>query len=77
MTNFRQIVPIFAARFSGDLAEAEAPGDYSCKHQEIAQDAVYLIRNVLRSWLLFNALLALELYTTKLKVGPVCPYFIT
>jgi len=31
-TNFRQIVPIFAARFSGVFAEREAPGDESEKH---------------------------------------------
>jgi len=31
MTNLRQIVPLFAARFSGDFADAEAPGDDSCK----------------------------------------------
>jgi len=27
MTNFLQIVPIFAARFSGVFADVEAPGD--------------------------------------------------
>jgi len=32
MTNFRQIVPIFAARFSGAFADAEAPCDESGKH---------------------------------------------
>jgi len=33
MTNvFRQIVPIFAARFSGVFADVEAPGDESGKH---------------------------------------------
>ena len=37
MTNFRQIVPLFAARFSGDFADAEAPGDDSCKHYELAR----------------------------------------
>jgi len=29
MTNLRQIVPVFAARFSVDFADAEAPGDDS------------------------------------------------
>jgi len=29
MTIFRQIVPIFAARFSGVFADVEAPGDES------------------------------------------------
>jgi len=37
MTNLRQIVPLFAARFSGDFADAEAPGDDSCKHYELAR----------------------------------------
>jgi len=32
MTNFRQIVPIFAARFAGVLGDAEAPGDESGTH---------------------------------------------
>jgi len=32
MTKFRQIVPIFAVRFSGVFAEIEAPGDESEKH---------------------------------------------
>jgi len=32
MTNFRQIVPIFASRFSGVFAEVEAPGDESEKY---------------------------------------------
>jgi len=32
MTNLRQIVTLFTARFSGDFADAEAPGDVSCKH---------------------------------------------
>jgi len=32
MTNFRQIVPHFAARFSGVFAEVEAPGDESGNH---------------------------------------------
>ena len=41
MTNFRQIVPIFAARFPGVFADVEAPGDESGKHEEIAQDTVY------------------------------------
>jgi len=41
MTNFRQIVPIFTARFSGVFADVEAPGDESEKHKELAQDAVY------------------------------------
>ena len=27
-----KIVPLFAARFSGDFADAEAPGDDSCKN---------------------------------------------
>jgi len=40
MTNFRQIVPIFAARFSDVFADVEAPGDESGKHQNLAQDAV-------------------------------------
>jgi len=29
MTNYRQIVLLFAARFSGVFAEVEAPGDES------------------------------------------------
>jgi len=41
VTNFRQIVPLFAARFSGVFADVEAPGDESGKHYEIAQVAVY------------------------------------
>jgi len=41
MTNFRQIVPIYAARFSGVFANVEAPGDESGKHKELAQDALY------------------------------------
>jgi len=41
MTNFRQIVPIFAARFSGVFADVEAPGDERGKHLEFARDAVY------------------------------------
>jgi len=32
MTNFLQIVPIYAARFSGVFADVEAPGDESGKH---------------------------------------------
>jgi len=32
MKNFRQIVPIFAARFSGVFADVEAPGDESGNH---------------------------------------------
>jgi len=32
MTNFRQIVPRFAARFSVVFAEVEAPGDESGNH---------------------------------------------
>jgi len=32
MTNLRQIVPIFAARFTGIFADVEAPGDESGKH---------------------------------------------
>jgi len=31
-TNFRQIVPIFAARFPGIFAEVQAPCDESGKH---------------------------------------------
>jgi len=31
-TNVRQIVPLFAARFAGALADVEAPGDGSWKH---------------------------------------------
>ena len=41
MTNLPHIVPLFAARFSGDSADAEAPGDDGCKHEELAHDAVY------------------------------------
>jgi len=41
MTNLRQIVPLFAARFSGDSGDAEATGDDSCKHYDLAHDAVY------------------------------------
>jgi len=47
MTTFPQIVPPFAARFSGVLAEIEAPGDESGN-----QDVVYQIRNGLLSGLL-------------------------
>jgi len=32
MTNFRQILPSFAARFSGVFGDVEAPGDDSGKH---------------------------------------------
>jgi len=32
MTNFRQIVPLIAARLSGVFAEVEAPGDESGNH---------------------------------------------
>jgi len=32
MTKFRQIVLLFAARFSGFFAEVEAPGDESGDH---------------------------------------------
>jgi len=32
MTNFRQILPPFAARFSGVFAEVEAPADESGNH---------------------------------------------
>jgi len=32
MTNFRQIVPIFAAMFSDVFADVGAPGDESGKH---------------------------------------------
>jgi len=32
MTNFRQIVPTFAARFSGVFADVEAPGDEIGNH---------------------------------------------
>jgi len=31
MTNLRQIIPLFSPRISGDFADAEAPGDDSCK----------------------------------------------
>jgi len=41
MKNFRQIVPISAARFSGVFADVEAPGDESGKHKEVTQDTVY------------------------------------
>jgi len=41
MTKFRQIVPVFSARFCGVFAEVEAPGYESEKHFELAQDAVY------------------------------------
>jgi len=37
MTNLQQIVSLFAARFSGDFADADAPGDDSCKHYEFAR----------------------------------------
>jgi len=47
MTNFPQTVPHFAARFSGVLAEVEAPGGKSGN-----QDDVYKIRNVLLSGVL-------------------------
>jgi len=30
--SFRQIVPLFAARFSGVFADVEAPGDESRNH---------------------------------------------
>jgi len=36
MTNLRQIVPLFAARFPGDFADADAPGDNRYKHLELA-----------------------------------------
>jgi len=32
MRNYRQIFPIFDARFSGVIADVEAPGDESGKH---------------------------------------------
>jgi len=32
MTKVRQIVPLFAARFPGVVADVEAPGDESEKH---------------------------------------------
>jgi len=32
MTNIRQIVPLFAARFSGVFSDVEAPGGESGKH---------------------------------------------
>jgi len=32
MTNFRQIILLFAARFSGLFVELEAPGDESWNH---------------------------------------------
>ena len=32
MTNFRQIVPLVAARFSGVFAEVESPGDENGNH---------------------------------------------
>jgi len=32
MTNFRQIFPLFATRFSGVFAEVEAPDDESGNH---------------------------------------------
>jgi len=41
MTNFLQIVPIYAARFSGVFADVEAPGDDGGKHKELALNAVY------------------------------------
>jgi len=41
MTNLRQIVPLFAARFPGDFADSDAPGDDRFKHKELAQDAEY------------------------------------
>jgi len=53
MTNIRQIVPLLAARFSGVLAEVEAPGDESGHHKELAQEPEYQIRNGLLYGLLF------------------------
>jgi len=47
MTTFPQIVPPFAARFSGVLGEVEARGDESGN-----QDVVYQIRNGLLSGIL-------------------------
>jgi len=41
MTNLRQIVPLFAARFPGDFVDADAPGDDRFKHEKLAQDAEY------------------------------------
>jgi len=32
MTNIRQIVPLFAATYSGVCADVEAPGEESGKH---------------------------------------------
>ena len=32
MTNVREIVPLFVAKFSGVFADVEAPGDESGKH---------------------------------------------
>ena len=32
MTNFRQIVPVFAAKFYGVFEDVEAPSDESGKH---------------------------------------------
>jgi len=32
MTNFRQTLPVFAARYYGVFADVEAPGDDSGKH---------------------------------------------
>jgi len=40
MTNLRQIFPLFAAMFSGDSADGEAPGDGSCKYEVLSHDAV-------------------------------------
>ena len=45
MINFRQIVPLFAARFSGVFTEVEAPGDESGNHLELVQEPEYQIRN--------------------------------
>jgi len=47
MTIFPQIVPPFAARYSGVLAEVEAPGDESGN-----KDEEYQIRNGLLSGIL-------------------------
>ena len=45
LQNFRQIVPLLAARFSGDFAEVEAPSAESVNHKVLAQEPEYQIRN--------------------------------
>jgi len=67
MTTFPQIVPPFAARFSGVLAEVEAPCDQSGN-----QDEVYQIRNGLLSGLLSMP----NMLFNEPNVGPVYTYFI-